>query len=210
MRVDTTPMLLQIQTPSPSITTVQNQGPGRLYYRSQLPVSSTVNDGSVAAGATQGFTTPQWIVTTQLNPANLDVTYPVYTLSQSFTSFALPVSPSSWHTFGAGVAAGTVRTFNLGATYATASHTPAMQITVQNGSSVAGIASQAYDIMPDLIAGFGTVRSPRVLNLPSCPPAQSISYQIYGSPIGVRLEIDTINDIVDASSFNVSMQAWAV
>jgi hypothetical protein len=123
---------------------------------------------------------------------------------------ALPVSPGTFHTFGAGVATGTVRTFNLGPPYLTTSREPAIQVTVQNGSSVAGIASQAFDIIPNLLTGVGTIRSPRVLSLPSCPPAQSISFQLYGAPIGTRLEIDAINDIVDPASFNVSLQAWAV
>jgi hypothetical protein len=190
--------------------TIKNEGPGTLYYRDEAPVTSTVNDGNLASGASVSLDGTQYLIASG-SGTSANATFGVQSfLPLPFTSFALPVSPSSWHTFGAGVAAGTVRTFDLGGQYATSSHTPAIQITVQNGSSVAAVASQAYDIMPNLITGVGTIRSPRVMSLPSCPPAQSISYQLYGSPIGVRLEIDTINDIVDASSFNVSVQAWAV
>jgi hypothetical protein len=73
MRVDTTPMLLQLQGPSPSQAKVVNNGPGSLYYKATQFVSATSNDGSIAAGASAVFAAPQWVAAAAGSPANVDV-----------------------------------------------------------------------------------------------------------------------------------------
>jgi hypothetical protein len=58
-QVSTQPLPVQVNGAS-----LKNEGPGTLYYRDEAPVTSAVNDGSVAAGSAVTLAGTQYLVTT--------------------------------------------------------------------------------------------------------------------------------------------------
>lgn len=62
MRVSSRPVLIDPGI-TPAMKKLYNDGPGTVYYKSTEFVSSTSNDGSVAAGAMIILPVPKWFAT---------------------------------------------------------------------------------------------------------------------------------------------------
>lgn len=62
LNLNTTPLF--INASDDAEVDISNGGPGTVYYKTTNTVSSSSNDGSIAAGATLRIRTPRWIVST--------------------------------------------------------------------------------------------------------------------------------------------------